>query len=115
MLITTTNPIVIILCFGLGGIGAAAFSNGLYSAVGDATSYSKRGTVNGIVGAAGVVGGIAGALIAPELWKATDMTTPFTAQPAFSIISAIVSVWIWKRRPPKAGEKVSVSETIITG
>ena len=114
-LLMSNDPVLIWICFGLGGIGVAAFSNGLYAAVGDLTVRSRRGTVNGIVGAAGVIGGIIGAMLGPQIARMTDQQTPFAAQMGFAIVSAIIAVWLWKASPPRTKREVVVAEPIING
>lgn len=114
-IVSTDNPIVIAACFGVGGIGAAAFTSGLYAVLGDMTSWKGRGTVTGIVGAAGVLGGMIGAMVATLTWEASDLLAPFVLHAAFAVPSALLAVLLWRITPPPTPHKPVVTEPIIQG
>ncbi|MCP4196111.1 MAG: MFS transporter [Proteobacteria bacterium] len=95
-LLTTRNPWIIGFGFLLGGIGVAAFANGLYAQIGDITTKKSRGMVTGIVGMAGYCGGMAGALLTPRVWEITNLRLPFGFQLIFNFCAVICIVWMWR-------------------
>lgn len=111
----TDDPWIVIACFGAGGLGAATFSNGLHAAVGDLTAQRGRGRVTGVVGLAGEIGGVAGALLTPAVWERTDLHAPFALHPGFAILGVIFALWLVRLGAPRTAEPAVVRETIIPG
>jgi MFS family permease len=114
-LFLTHDPWIVALCFGVGGLGAASFSNGLHAAVGDLTVRQGRGRVTGVVGLAGEIGGVAGALLTPAIWERTDLHVPFALHPGFAVLGAVFAMWLVKLGAPPPTEPAVVRETIIPG
>lgn len=112
-LLLTRSPLVIGVGFFLGGIGAAAFFNSLHAAVGDLTTRDERGTVTGVIGAAGQSGGIAGSLLAPAVWTYTDLRVPFGLQLIFTVVAIGLVVWLWRLGIPKPIRPAVVRESVV--
>jgi len=111
----TDNLLVVAICFGAGGLGAATFSNGLHAAVGDLTVSSGRGRVTGVVGLAGEIGGVTGSLLAPAIWQRTDLYAPFALHPGFAILAVVFALWLVRLGAPRSSQPAVVRETIIPG
>lgn len=111
-LLFTRNPLLVGIGFCAGGLGVASFVIGLHSTIGDLTSRNERGTLTGIVGLAGECGGMAGSLIAPLVWQASDLRLPFGLQLGFSVVSIFIVSWLWRTRSLKTQRRATISETI---
>jgi MFS family permease len=114
-LFLTRGPVVICFGFFLGGVGAAAFVNSLHAALGDITKKRQRGTVTGIIGLTGEVGGIAGSLIAPFVWAQTDLSIPFGLQLVFTVLAFAPIIWLWRLKTLKPVRRSIVRESLIPG
>jgi MFS family permease len=99
-LFLTRDPLIILVCFFLGGVGGAAFSNALYSRVGDITVVENRGTVTGLVGMAGYGGGTICAMLATLTWEHTNLRLPFLLHPVLGLLAIICVIWIWRIQAP---------------
>lgn len=114
-LLLTRSPVLIGAAFFLGGIGVSSLNGALHSIVGDMTTDSERGVVTGIIGMAGETGGVIGALAAPLVWSATDLSTPFGLQIGFTAIACLFIAALARTRPPHPTKQPPYRETIFPG
>lgn len=81
------------LAFVIGGAGAPAYYNALYSLIGDVTVPSERGGVTGFVGSFGEWGSIIGSsLVAPLLWHSFGISTPMKLDVAIYLVTVLVAI-----------------------
>ncbi len=111
-LLLTRSPWIIGSGFLLGGIGGAAFVNGLYAQIGDITNKKNLGLVTGIIGMAGYCGGMAGALLTPRIWEYTNLRLPFGLQIIFCVCTVICIGWMWRFRIARRPSRPSFAEQV---
>lgn len=114
-LLLTRSPLIIGFGFFLGGIGVASFLNSLHAFLGDLSKRAKRGRITGIVGVAGESGGILGSILAPVVWKMSDLSLPFGLQLIFTAVTIILVIALGTQKPSRKTGRTRPSETLIPG